>query len=78
MYFSNMKTYTLEIPEAANEELVADILAALHKQRLIEYVEAPAPDNPALLSPFVIEQDVLAARQQAGISLAQARVRFGP
>lgn len=72
-----MKTYTLAVPEAANEELVADILAALHKQRLIAYVEAPAPDNPALLSAFAIEQDIVAARQQAGVSLSEARARFG-
>jgi hypothetical protein len=72
-----MKTYTLEVLETANEDLVADILAALHKQRLIDYVEAPQQNNPALLSATEIEQDILTARQQTGLSLNEARARFG-
>jgi hypothetical protein len=72
-----MKTYTLEVLETANEDLVADILAALHKQRLIDYVEAPQPVNPALLGAAEVEQDILASRRQPGISLGEARTRFG-
>ena len=72
-----MKTYTLEVLEAANEDLVADILAALRKQRLIEYVEAPQPPNPALLSATEVEQDIMTARQQTSFSLSEARARFG-
>ena len=72
-----MKTYTLEVLEAANEDLVADILAALRKQRLIDYAEAPQPDNPALLRAAEIEQDIIAARQQTGMPLNEARARLG-
>ncbi|RZK17332.1 MAG: hypothetical protein EOO56_18180 [Hymenobacter sp.] len=72
-----MKTYTLEVLETANEDLVADILAALHKQRLIDYVESPQQNNPTLLSAAEIEQDILTARQQPGLSLSEACARFG-
>lgn len=72
-----MKTYTLEVLETANEDLVADILAALRKQRLIDYAEAPQPNHPALLSATEVEQDILLARQQPSLSLDEARTRFG-
>ena len=72
-----MKTYTLEVLEAVNEDLVADILAALRKQRLIDFVESTVRDNPISLSQADVEQDVLLARQQPGIPLAEARARFG-
>lgn len=72
-----MKTYTLEVLEAANEDLVADILTALQKQHLIEYVEAPTTSHPTVLTQTEIEQDILTARQQPGISLSEARARFG-
>ncbi|MGI4740891.1 MAG: hypothetical protein ACRYG7_37455 [Janthinobacterium lividum] len=72
-----MKTYTLAVLEAANEDLVADILTALQKQRLIEYVEAPTTSHPAFLNQAEIEQDILIARQQPSISLSEARAQFG-
>lgn len=72
-----MKTYTLAVLETANEDLVADILTALQKQHLIEYVEAPTTSHPAFLSRAEVEQDILTARQQPGISLSEARARFG-
>ena len=73
-----MKTYTLEVLEPANEGLVADILAALQKQRLIDFAETSAAnDSPPLLSQAEVEQDILHARQQPSIPLAEARARFG-
>lgn len=71
-----MKTYTLEVLETVNEDLVADILAALQKQHLIEVIESPTAGNPALLGAADIEQDILLARQQPSISLGEARARF--
>lgn len=72
-----MKTYTLEVLEEANEDLVADILAALRKQRLIDFVEAPESGKLVPLSQAEVEQDILRTRQQPGIPLAEARIRLG-
>jgi len=60
-----------------SEVLVADLLAALHRQHLIRYAEAPAADNPLLLTAEEIEADVLLARQQPGLSREAVQARLG-
>ncbi len=72
-----MKTYTLEVLRPESEALVADLLAALHRQHLIRYIEAPTADNPLLLTAEEIEADVLLARQQPGLSREAVRTRLG-
>ena len=53
-----MKTYLVEVQEKVNEELVADILAALQKRGIIAFAEFPAssPAMPALAD-FATAQD---------------------
>ncbi|MDQ2772708.1 MAG: hypothetical protein M3Y54_19655 [Bacteroidota bacterium] len=71
-----MKTYTLDIIAPEDEEMVTQILEALHKRRVIRYAPAPIPPEPQLTDTEAAA-DVVRARQQPGISLAEARGRFG-
>ena len=71
-----MKTYTLDIIAPEDEEMVTQILEALHKRRVIRYAPMAARPAPQLTDDEVAA-DVVRAQQQPAISLAAARAQFG-
>ncbi|WP_310398161.1 hypothetical protein [Hymenobacter sp.] len=70
-----MKTYLLSIADEPTDRAVRAALADLLAKRLVtiesESDSAPPPTEAA------IESDILQARQQPGISLSEAKTRFG-
>ena len=72
-----MKTYTLDILQAADEEMVTTILEALARRAVIQFSAAQPWHSRPPASAQELEDRITAADQQPRISFAEARQRLG-
>lgn len=71
-----MKTYLLRIIDEPTDRAMRAALADLLAKRLVT-LESESSDASPLATEAAIESDILRARQQAGISLTEAKTRLG-
>ena len=72
-----MKTYTLDILQADDEEMVAAILEALSRRAVIRFSVAQPWHSRTPASAEELENRMTEADQQPRISFADARQRLG-
>ena len=72
-----METYTLDVLQAADEEMVTTILEALARRAVIQFSVAQPWHFRPPASAKELEDRITAADQQPRISFAEARQRLG-
>jgi len=72
-----MKTYTLEVLTDDDDELVAGILDALRKRKLIRFAVGPARWSAPPASAAELAERLAAAQASPRMSFEEARQRLG-